>query len=60
MTDLTVAHLTVRQTDIHAGSAQLRDSALGKQAVQIRSFCCVDGIAHVAVAQSVAVHDNEY
>ena len=59
VTDLTVAHLTVRQTDIQTGCPQLGRRILGENTVEIRRLCGMDGIAHVAAAQAKTVHNNQ-
>ena len=59
MTDLGIAHLTVRQTDIESGSADDIVRVLRKIAVEIRGFRCLDRVAVVARIDSEAVHDQQ-
>ena len=58
--DLTVAHLTVGQTYVHARSADLSQRILGKQLVEVRRFCGENGVslflALFAAAEAVKNH----
>jgi hypothetical protein len=57
--DLAVAHLAVRQADVHAGSADLRQRVFSKQLVEVR---LVRGGNRVALrrGKAEAVHNHEY
>lgn len=59
MADLTVAHLSLGQTDVKSGGGQLRICIFGKYAVKIRFFCKAYGVAAALVRYAEAVHDNE-
>lgn len=57
--DFGVAHLPVRQTDIHAGPGDQAVRHGLVQAIKDRHLRCVDRIAVVAVAVTEAVKDDQ-
>ena len=59
MTDLGVAHLPGRQTDVQAGGLQLGVGVSGKKGVQVWFLRLGDGIARCGRGNAVAVHDDE-
>ena len=56
---LGVAHLPLRQTHIHAGSADIGAGVFGKDAVQVGGFGGMDGVAVVLGAVAEAIHNNK-
>lgn len=59
MTDLRIAHLSVRQSDVHPGRADLCLRPSCKQPVDIRFICCMNRIAVVAFVNTEAIHNDE-
>ena len=59
VTDLGVAHLTVRQADIQTGSADIGHRVFLKDLVQIRRVRRLDRIALLFIAMAEAVHNDQ-
>ena len=60
MTNLGVAHLSIRQADEFAGSLQLRVRIFFEQAVNDRCLSNSDGIVRILhIPDSPAIHDDE-
>ena len=57
--DLTVAHLSVRQTDVQPGGRELRVRPALQEAVHHRRFGHIDGVARIRLADAVAVEDDQ-
>ena len=56
VTDLAVAHLSIRKTDIHARSADLRVRIHLDELIEIGGFGRINGIVFVVRIDSETVH----
>ena len=59
VTNLGVAHLAVRQTDIQTGSADINQRILLKDAVKVRGVGRLNGIALLLLTMAETVHDDQ-
>ena len=59
VTDLAVAHLSVRQADVQPGGRELRVRPALQEAVHHRRFGHIDGVSRIRLADAVAVEDDE-
>ena len=57
--DLGVAHLPLGQTHVKPGSLERGVGVLGEEAVEIRRFGDIDGVAARGGGETVAVHDDQ-
>ncbi|MNT71722.1 hypothetical protein D3C72_2102390 [compost metagenome] len=59
MADLGVAHLSVRQTDVHAGAGDQAVRLGSAQAIVNRRAGRVDGVVFVAFAVTETIQDDQ-